>query len=33
VSERPIGVFEYKSGSVTPLASFGPGGSNYQALN
>lgn len=33
VAERPIGVFEYKNGSVTPLASFGPGGTNYQALN
>jgi len=33
VSERPIGVFEYKGGTVTPLATFGPGGSNYQALN
>lgn len=33
VADRPIGVFEYKDGSVTPLATFGPGGINYQALN
>jgi branched-chain amino acid transport system substrate-binding protein len=30
VSQRPIGVFEYKDGTVTPKATFEPGGANFQ---
>ncbi|MFN8080146.1 MAG: ABC transporter substrate-binding protein [Kineosporiaceae bacterium] len=30
VSQRPIGVFDYRGGKVTPKAFFGPGGSDYR---
>ena len=32
VSQRPIGVFELKDGTVTAKATFEPGGGNYQAV-
>ena len=32
VSQRPIGVFELMDGTVTPKATFEPGGGNYQPV-
>ena len=33
VSERPMGVFEYKNGSVSTLATFGMNGNGFTLAN